>query len=568
MDAAVIRAELSRIIRSETLRQSARLIEFLRFTTEESLAGRGSDLKESLIAVRVYGRAPDYNPKSDSIVRTEAGRLREKLSEYYLSEGRANPLRITYPKGSYNPSFVSPTESEPDFGALAVLPFTNTSGNPEDEFFSDGLTDELIAALARIENLHVIARTSAFQFKGKSIDVRRIGRDLNVGLILEGSVRSHQRRIRVTAQLIQVATGFNLWSQTYEREVQDVFVVQEEITRAIADRLARQFSPGPRAIAAPVDEEAHRLYLKGRYCFYKWTVEEVNRSFTWLRQAVARDPNYAAAWTAIADSHCILAYWGVSPALNVAAANEALGKALSLNPEDQQTQTIHAAYLAAFEWRWKVAESRFRPLLDAGYAPAFMMWVISTLTPTGRLAEAADWMRRVLELDPLNLGAHVHLGRVLYMDGRFDEGRVQLESTLRIEPSFREAHWQLALAYEAAGDLERAMASFGRALALSGDVPGTWGSIGHCLAKSGQQIEAARYRQKLEGLDDEAEALPGLALLHVAFGEYGKAIDCIERSIVLRSPLVLRLRVDPRFAPLRGEERFRNTLAGIGLTPS
>jgi len=213
-----IRGQVERICRSGAFRQSARLTSFLRYTVDETLAGRAGSLKEYIIGVEVYGRPGDYDPKADSIVRSEAVRLRARLQRYYSNEGSADRVRIDYPKGAYAPSFAYQPEqpAETVIPAIAVLPFANVSGDSEDEFFSDGLTDELIAALARIPGLRVIARTSVFQFKNKAVDVRHAGQALSAGTILEGSVRRWQNRVRICAQLIDVASGSHLWSETWD----------------------------------------------------------------------------------------------------------------------------------------------------------------------------------------------------------------------------------------------------------------------------------------------------------------------------------------------------------------
>ncbi len=564
-DAAAVRSELARISQSRAFAQSARLLAFLRFTVEECLAGRGADLKEYVVGVEVYGRDSSYNPKVDSIVRTEASRLRAKLSEYYAGDGKQNPIRIVYPKGSYTPSVEGrPAEAAAPAETIAVLPFVNSSGNAEDEYFTDGLTDELIAALGSIRNLRVIARSSVFHFKGKAVDVRDIAERLKAAWLVEGTVRHFQGRWRVTAQLVDPKTGCHAWSQTFERELTDVFAVQDQIARAIAGNLLREIAGIPQP-AKPADPEAHRLYLKGRYCFHKWTVDDVNKSFEWFEQAVARDPGYALAWTGIANSHSILAVWGVEPKRNIPACERALLESLHLDPSNPETRTIYASCVSAFQWKWREGERLFQPLLDSGYHPAFPIYVYTNLHPAGRLEESEQWIRRYLEIDPLNLGAHIHLGRVQYLSGRFAEGIAQLEATLRLDPAFREAHWQLALAYEATGAYERALAEFGRAMALSGDSPGVWGSLGHCTAKAGRLDEARCYLSRLEDIADRGISAPALALVHVGLGNREQSLGCIEECLEMKSPLMLRIKSDLRFAPLRSEERFQSVLRKAGL---
>jgi serine/threonine-protein kinase len=555
--------QVDRIAESKTFGQSSKLAGFLRFTVNEALSGRADGLKEYLIGIEVYNRPHDYNPKADSIVRSEAVRLRSKLQTYYATEGVQDKVRIEYPKGTYAPVVELRGKSTP---TLAVLPLVNTGGAPEDEFFADGLTDNLIAALARVPGLRVIARTSVFQFKAKVVDVREIGRRLNAGMVLEGSVRRSQQRLRVHTRLIDVETGSHVWSETFNREWTDVFEVQDEISESVAMKLAREFAHRP-AIHGTNDVEAYHLFLKGRYCFHKWTVEEVQKSFSWFEQAIERDPNYGKAWAAIGDSHSILAFWGVSPEIHAPAAHRALVRALELDGELVEAEAVYAQHLAAQEWQWEEAERRFRRLTERhpGCAEGHHLYAVACLIPQGRLEEAAASIHRTLELDPLFLGAHVQLGRILYLAGRPQDAIRQHLRTLELDSGFREAHWQLGLAYEAAGDFGNALSSFGRALS-SGSSPNAWGSLGHCQAKSGNAAEARRYQGLLrESGENPVVTLPARALIHCGMGETEAAIQCLEDSFVTGSRALLRLKTDPRFAPLHAEPRFHALLARMGL---
>jgi len=567
VDAESIREELDRISHSRAFNRSARLVEFLRFTVNETLAGRHSALKEYSVGVEVYHRGPDFDPKADSIVRTEAARLRAKLDEYYAMDGKQSRVIIRYSKGTYAPTFESAngaiTSTQPLI--IAVLPFVDTSGVAENEYFADGLTDELIAVLAAIENLRVIARTSVFEFKGKASDVREIGRRLGAGALVEGSIRTSGPRVRITAQLIDVATGAHRWSQTYEREWRDIFEIQAEITRAVASSLARQLRLGPPELAPRRDSEAHRLYLKGRYSFHKWTVEDVNQSLSWFGKAVERDPAYANAWAGVGDAHCILAYWGIDALANIQAAGPALQRALELDPNHVEAECVYAGYLASFDWRWAESERQFRTLIERGYTPSHFLFAMLCLTPQGRLEEACGWIKRALEIDPLFLGGQAHLGRVLYLGGHYEEAVAQLENTLELKADFREAHWQLGLAHQSVGNYDQALASFGRAMSSGADSSGAWGTIGNCYAMQGRADEARRYQKLLEQQHDRAATAPGLALIHTALGETLEALAYIEECYALRSPMLLRLKTDPRFSPLRHEDKFRAILTKVGL---
>ncbi len=259
------RAALDKLLASKHFAQSDRLTRFLRFTVEHTLQGRAASLKEYLLGVEVFDRKPSYDPRVEPIVRVEARRLRTKLQKYYETDGRDDPLRIELPTGSYAPVFRRPEASAAPAAtqqSLAVLPFLNLSSDPDNEYFSHGLTEELIHALTKVEGLRVVA---ALQLKGKAHDVRQVGQQLGVGAVLQGSVRRSGDRLRVTAQLIQVSDGAYLWSETYERRMKDVFAIQDEISRAIVDTLRIRLGARPEAPLVRCHThnlEAYQLYLK------------------------------------------------------------------------------------------------------------------------------------------------------------------------------------------------------------------------------------------------------------------------------------------------------------------
>ncbi len=249
-----VRAQLEKILLSNIFARSQRISRFLRFTVEQTLLGRGGSLKEYLIATEVYDKPDTMDPRFDPIVRVEAGRLRSKLREYYEAEGRDDAVVISFRKRSYAPVFIERQTRQPDahtaeaqsagqpegmeINSIAVLPFADMSRRRDQDHFCDGLTEELINALAHVEGLRVVARTSVFQFKGQAGDIRKIGQELNVSSVLEGSVRKYGHRLRITAQLNSAADGYHLWSETFDRETRDIFGLQEEISRIIASKLA------------------------------------------------------------------------------------------------------------------------------------------------------------------------------------------------------------------------------------------------------------------------------------------------------------------------------------------
>ena len=312
--------------------------------------------------MEVFGRKPSYDPRLDGVVRVEAVKLRSRLKDYYETDGAADPVRIDLPKGGYLPCFeelshaVEPIEkvaapprrawwtdwrwraslfalvvlagillartahprpATPDSSSIAVLPFVNLSSDKENEYFSDGLTDDLIDALTKVRGLRVVARGSAFQFKGKNPDIRAVGRQLNVATVLEGSVQRSGDRLRITAQLSSVADGYHVWSQTYDRRLADVFAVQDEISRAIVGALEVRVAvdPGRRLVESSTqDLEAYNLYLQGRFHLNQWRPESVRKGIEYFTQAIAKDPAYAPAYAGMADCYTWLGVFGWSAA--------------------------------------------------------------------------------------------------------------------------------------------------------------------------------------------------------------------------------------------------------------
>ena len=335
-----IRKELKKILASTTFVHSERLSRFLDFIAGMTLQDRGNEIKEYLIGLEVFDRPSSYDPRVDPIVRVQAGRLRLKLKEYYEHQGKDDEVVVTVPKGRYVPSFrvrkpvvqgraaLGPTPIDNvESKSIAVLPFTNISADPENEYFSDGLTEELINTLARVPGLHVVARTSVFQFKGKARDIRQIGKQLGVGKVLEGCVRRSGNRLRITAQLINVVDGCHLWSDRFDRQVSDIFVIQDEISEAIREALRiRLAAPKKQVLSGPptLHLEAYNHYLKGRFQWNKRTEEGLRAGIQHFEWAIREDRRYVRAYSGLADCRLMLAMSGaVSPEESMPQAKDA-----------------------------------------------------------------------------------------------------------------------------------------------------------------------------------------------------------------------------------------------------
>jgi TolB-like protein len=301
--AAEIREHVGRITASSGFGKSERLGELLRYAVAQALDGQSTSLKESVLGVAVFGKNPGYDTDASSIVRVEFARLRKKLDQYYDAEGADENWRIVFPKGSYAPEFVPKPDraGAPAFaGSVVVLPFTCLSGSADDEYFADGLTDELITALTRVPGLKVVARTSSFTFKGRTHDIRGIGATLQVETAIEGSLRRQQDLLRVHVQLVNVQDGCHIWAAKYERRITDVFQLQEEIAAAIVSTLKMELPRQRPTVQRTVDPEAHALYLKGRYWWHRWNPEALRKAAAFFQQAIERDPTYAGAYSGLA----------------------------------------------------------------------------------------------------------------------------------------------------------------------------------------------------------------------------------------------------------------------------
>ena len=319
--ADAVRAQIDRILASPSSVNAERLSRFLRFVTEKTLAGEATAVKELVIGVEVFGRRADvYDPSADSVVRVQARRLRAKLDEYYQAAGAGDRLVIELPRGRYVPSFrlrrLDPRSISPPRGdtgtdghlgnSVAVLPFVNMSSDPENEYFSDGLTEELIHALAGVPSLHVAARSSSFQFKGKNQDIRTIGAVLGVGRIVEGSVRKSMDRLRITVQLINVADGCHLWSERYDRPLSDVFALQDEIARSIRQMFSgggAELSEQRGASNGTANHAAFDHYLKGRFHWAKRDERGFRSALDHFNEAIRADPRYGQAYSGLADCY-------------------------------------------------------------------------------------------------------------------------------------------------------------------------------------------------------------------------------------------------------------------------
>ncbi len=448
--------------------------------------------------------------------------------------------------------------------SIAVLPFANMSADPENAYFCEGLAEELINALTNLSGLHVAARTSSFAFREHREDMQSIGRKLQVATVLEGSVRKVGNRLRITAQLINTADGYHLWSERYDRVLDDVFAIQDEITLAIVNKLKPKLLRNEKAALVKRhtdDFDAYNLYLKGRFYWNKRDEASLQRSISYFERAIEVDPAYAKAYAGLAGSYMMIGFYGHASGLEVyPKAEAAVRKALELDPHLAEAHVMLGTTRSFQHHDWEGAEQAIlhaltrRPELAMAHY-IYAGWVLS---PTGRLAEAIREELTARQLDPLSLVINAVLAIIHWWAHRYDEALQHARETLDLNPDFWLALAALGLAHEQKGDHEAAIAAFEKAIAVTRRTPFLLGMLGHVHARAGHTERARKILAEMKTLrQDQYVSGFDTAMVHLGLGEHERALDHLERAYVERSAWLIYLNVDPRFAPLHPEPRFR-----------
>ncbi len=442
--------------------------------------------------------------------------------------------------------------------SLVVLPFVNLSPNHADEYFSDGLTEEVTSDLAQIEGLRVVARTTAFQFKDKPQDVREICGRLGVAAALEGSVRRQGNQLRVTAQLNSAANGYHLWSQIYNGEAGNVFAIQQSISRAIADALKRRLPYAARLRPPPTRSlEAHNLYLQALHLRNTTDPPAVQKAVEYLQQASARDPGYAAPYAGLADCYVILAWAGAMPAVQaLPLAKAAAGRALELDGTLAAAHTSLAVVHLVFDWDWPGAEREFRRAIELNPSDAEAFhWYSHYAVVANRLDDSLTYSRRALELDPLDLLVSAHLGWHYIQAHQYEDAVNACRKTLELDPHNNLAFTQIADAYEHLGRYEDAIGAVQRADGgeeLASVLRKGWRSGGP------QGYWRAHLEQRPHDQYD-------IARIYARLGEGSKALDALESAYAGRSPGLIYLKHEPYFDSLAGNRRFVQLIKSLRL---
>ena len=457
---------------------------------------------------------------------------------------------------------------------LAVLPFENLSGDPEQEYFSDGLTEEMIAQLGRLDpqRLGVIARTSVMPYRNTEKGIDRIARELGVDYVIEGSARRSLDRVRITAQLIRARDQTHLLAETYERSTADILSIQTEFAERVAQSFAIDLLSGgrlPNAHPRTVNSDAYEAYLKGRFWFNKRTEEGFLKGINHFQQAIEIDPKYAAAHAGLAEIYDVVGLYGMLPPMQ--AYEKAKAAAKTASSLDNRIAEAHAALGFAklrYDWDWKGAEAEHRRALElnSNYVTAHL-WYGLYLAAMGRFDEALAEMRQARLLDPLALVTNTHLGWILYLSRRNDEAVKQLTKTLEIEPNFPLARFFLGFAYAQQGRYADAIAEFEKASESTGGHPGALAGLGHSHALVGNRAEAQKFLTKLKTNASQRYVSPYfIALVHIGFGEIDQAFQWLETAYEHRSDWLVHLKIEPALDPLRSDARFVNLIRRVGLS--
>ena len=459
---------------------------------------------------------------------------------------------------------------------LAVLPFDNLSGDAEQEYLSDGLTEEMITQLGRLEpdRLRVLARSSTWKYKRADRDIGRLRRELGADYVLEGSLRRAGERVRVTAQLVRADDQSQVWAETYERSFRDVLILQSQVAEAVARTVAVTLTPDAHARLArarPVRAEAYQDYLRGRFFWNRRTEAALKQALGYFQKAIAVDPGYAPAYSGLADSYLSLGassiVGGLPPRQAMPEAKAAALKALQIDDTLPEAHTSLAMVHLLYEWDLAACEKEFRRAieLDPNYTAAHH-WYSHCLLPLGRTEESLAESKRALELEPVQLVVGIHLGWHYLYARQYDQAIEQFRKTLELDPAFPQTQRYAAWAYLQKGMHPEAIAALRAALAALERSPEIEGELGHALAVAGRRAEALAMLEGLGHLSATRYVSPySVALVHAGLGNRDQGLAWLDKAYAERSDYMPYLRLEPMLDGLRADHRFATLVRRVGL---
>jgi TolB-like protein len=615
--AEVVREQLERLLASPGFARNERMSRFLRFIVEQQSSGRGSELKESVIGIEVFGRKPGFDPQRDSTVRTEAARLRARLAEYYAVEGQGDALVIELPKGGYAPKFrltevgqaaslrvdqgttpqppaesrlqaeepaEEPAPQHPRFRRaavlaglamalaalgwwrlenrtspipIAVLPLTNLSQDASNDYFADGITNEIIRNLSILDGLAVRSQTSSFAFKGKPRNVREAGKQLAADYIVEGSVLRAGQQLRINAQLVRVRDDFPLWSGRYDRELTDIFAIQDEVSRGIVNSLRLQLGRGHRRYETSV--EAYDLYLRARAVESRGLFGS-EQGMGFYQAAIAKDLSFAPAYAGLAAT--FVRRSGLSKHYpgrddELAGMRPAAEKAIQLDPMLAEAHDAMGMSYAR-EGQWELSEKSFRRAIELqpGNSTSYSDFAFDLLLPLGRVEEGVHELRLAEKADPLSSQVHYQLAFTLLAAGRFDEAASQCEKVSRDHRGRSEC---LGRARIGQGRIAEAIPL------LAASQTNNWGYLAYAYARAARRAEAEKLMADGPTLYPDRRGAFQFALAFAGFGDKDKTIELLERMAGLGPVRLGQNLASPEFSLLRGDPRVKALRKKVGL---
>ena len=481
--------------------------------------------------------------------------------------------------GAYLLRSRSPNAPQPSTGhvMLAVLPFENLTGDASQDYFSDGLTEEMIAQLGQLnpQRLGVIGRASVMRYRDSQTSLQQIARDLGIQYVLEGSVRRDSQKVRITAQLIQVSDQKTIWSRQYDRQLTSLLALQQEIAQEIADEIQPALGEGPRRISpalglapSPTSYDAYDLYLKGRYFLNKRNAQGFQQAIDFFQQAIAKDPRYALAYAGLADSYALTSSYNLDPGGNLPPkARAAALHALQIDENLAEAHTALALIAENYDWDWQTAGREFRRAIELNpNYPTAHQWYAEYLAWQGRFDEALAESERARRLDPLSLIISTDHAAILFYSRQYDRAIEQLRTVLDMEPTFPRARGLLIHAYVQKGRFAQALADTEKVRRID-DSPGIWALQAYVYGRAGQQVQARRALLKFEQSNrrGQVDAPVALAVAYAGMGYKEKLFICLQEAFAERSNSLVDLKVDPMYDPFRSDPRFQALLRRVGL---
>lgn len=486
------------------------------------------------------------------------------VTEEFISNSPTIAFNTSFPELISRRSFQNQVPS------IAILPFVNVSADPENEYFCYGLAEELINSLMKVDKLRVAARTSTFSFKDKDSDVRTIGQSLSVQTVLEGSVRKAGKRLRIAAQLINAADGYQLWSERYDRQLEDIFEIQEEIALAIVNALKVKLLSNEKAALRKRytdNVEAYELYLKGRL-WNRRTADGFKSAIGYFQKAIEVDDGYAVAYSGLADYHVLLGFYEALPAK--IAGDKAKGfakKAIDLDNTLAETHASYGVTLGAFDWDWAKARKEYQRAIEINpnYLAAYQYYAMNLLIQ-GRVEEALEKALRCLEIDPLLPVINANLAWFYYLSRQYEKAEEQAKLTIEIEPNHFTAHWVLGLTYAMQKRFDESIAALQNAVTVSSNRPFVTAELGRIYALAKKKQEARKTLKMLNDAATENYISPlNQAKIYLGLGEPDKVFEGLDKSIVERCVRMPYLMIDPQLDHLRSDERFLKIAKKMGI---